>query len=315
LQTPSSIFIADDFHPSLMDILSKAGLPFVYRPDANRQEIITALQSGSLGLVIRSKTPVDLELLQAGKMLKFVARGGAGMDNIDESAAEKLKINLFNSGNANSNAVAEHALGMLLTLFRKINTADAEVRQGIWQREANRGIELKGKTIGIVGFGNTGSAFAKNLSGFDVELLAYDKFKKNYGNAFVKECAMDELYEKADILSFHVPLDCHTTLMVNSDYLQRFVRNLFLLNLSRGGIVNTIDVVLALENGKIKGFAADVLEHENPTTMGDIELLWFHKLVKMNNVLLTPHIGGWTFESYQEISTSIATQILAFMRV
>ncbi len=306
------VFIADDFHPSLMDELSAQGILFEYQPLASRETIFTALEKGIEGLVIRTKTQVDESLLKAGKGLRFIARGGAGMDNIDTDVANALNITCFNAGEANSDAVAEHAIGMLFSLFRKIHTADAEVRQGIWKREVNRGIELSGKTVGIVGYGNTGSALARKLSGFGVRILAYDKYKKNYGNAQVEACEMDKLFEYADIVSYHVPLDRHTKFMINSEYLQKFVRKIFLLNLSRGGIAKTNDLISALENGRILGFAADVLEHENPSAMGVSEHQWFDKLIQFPQVVLTPHIGGWTHESYAKISQVLAKKIMQF---
>lgn len=310
----NKVFIADDFHPILMEKLRDAGIQFDYQPTANRNDVKLALQAGVLGLVLRSKTQVDEDLLSNSSHLAFVARGGAGMDNIDESASAKFGVKCFNAGNANSNAVGEHAVGMLLALLRKLHTADSEVRKGIWLREENRGIELAGKKVGIVGFGNTGSAFAKRLSGFDVEIFAYDKYKKNYGNSLVKECEMDELFQNAEIISFHVPLNGHTKLMVNSDFLQKFVKNIFLLNLSRGEILNTTEVLNELKNGRVKGFAADVLEHENPSKMDASDRVWFDKLVAHKNVILSPHIAGWTKESYEKISLKLAEQIINMMQ-
>jgi D-3-phosphoglycerate dehydrogenase / 2-oxoglutarate reductase len=308
------VFIADDFHPALLEQLHHAGIEFNYQPNATRGDVKLALSEGAIGLVLRSKTVVDEDLISSAKNLMFVARGGAGLDNIDEAAILKFNITCFNAGNANSNAVGEHAIGMLLVLLRKIHTADAEVRNGIWLREENRGIELAGRKVGIVGYGNTGAAFAKKLIGFDVEILAYDKYKKNYGNNQVKECKMEELFQHAEILSFHVPLDRHTNLMINSDYLQKFVKNIFLMNLSRGGILNTLEVINEVESGKIRGLALDVLEYENPSKMGNIDRLWFEKLVAMKNVILTPHIAGWTNESYEKISLNLAEQIIKLIK-
>jgi D-3-phosphoglycerate dehydrogenase len=308
---PHFVFIADDFHPVLISELKAANIHFDYQPNAQRNDILSALVQGATGLILRSKTAVDKELLNAGQNLKFIGRGGAGMDNIDIDAAANLGIACFNSGNANSNAVGEQTLGMLLSLFRKIHTADAEIRLGKWQREPNRGIELMGKTVGIIGYGNAGSAFAKLLSGFNVNIIAYDKYKKNYGNSFVKESNLAEIFEKAEILSLHVPLDSHTTFMVNSDFLHRFVNKIFLLNLSRGEILRTADVVNALQIGKISGFAADVLENEKITSLSFDEKIWFNALTSMPNVVLSPHIGGWTQESYCNIAQSMAAQIIS----
>jgi D-3-phosphoglycerate dehydrogenase len=284
-------------------------VPYDYHPECTRNEILKALESGAMGLVLRSKTTADSELISKGTNLKFIARGGAGMDNIDEEAAAASGVICFNAGEANSDAVGEHTLGMLLSLMHKIVKADKEVRQGLWQREENRGLELSGKTVGIIGFGNTGSAVAKKLSGFNVKVLAYDKYKSGFSNEWVQEVSEAEIFENVDILTLHIPLDRHTKFMVNTEYLQRFVRKIYLLNASRGKIVHTQSVVNLLDSGKILGFAADVLEHENPLLMGDSERLWFDSLCKRDNVVLTPHVAGWTVESYEKIAQVLASKI------
>lgn len=303
------VLIADDFHPFLMQKLDDNAVPYDYKPEYTREEILKALEAGAIGLVLRSKTEADRELISTGTKLKFIARGGAGMDNIDEEAAEAAGIICFNAGEANSDAVGEHTLGMLLSLLHKIAKADKEVRQGIWHREENRGLELSGKTVGIIGFGNTGSAVAKKLSGFNVKVLAYDKYKTGFGNDWVQEVSEAEIFENVDILTLHIPLDSHTKFMVNTEYLQRFVRKIYLLNASRGKIVHTQSVVNLLDSGKILGFAADVLENENPLQMGDTDKVWFDTLCKRDNVVLTPHVAGWTVESYEKIAQVLASKI------
>lgn len=292
-----------------MQKLDDNAVPYDYKPEYTREEILKALEAGAIGLVLRSKTEADRELISTGTKLKFIARGGAGMDNIDEEAAEAAGIICFNAGEANSDAVGEHTLGMLLSLLHKIAKADKEVRQGIWHREENRGLELSGKTVGIIGFGNTGSAVAKKLSGFNVKVLAYDKYKTGFGNDWVQEVSEAEIFENVDILTLHIPLDSHTKFMVNTEYLQRFVRKIYLLNASRGKIVHTQSVVNLLDSGKILGFAADVLENENPLQMGDTDKVWFDTLCKRDNVVLTPHVAGWTVESYEKIAQVLASKI------
>jgi D-3-phosphoglycerate dehydrogenase len=230
---------------------------------------------------------------------------------VDEEFANSRKILCLNAGEANSDAVGEHTIGMLLGLLHKIGKGDAEVRKSIWDREGNRGLELKGKTIGIIGYGNTGSAVAKKLRGFEVQILAYDKFKSGFGNEYVEETDLQNIFERADILTIHIPLDSHTKLMINSEFIHSFVRNIFLLTLSRGGIVKTKDVLDAMKKGKILGFSADVLEHENPRGMGDADRKWFDELIHRNDVLLTPHVAGWTVESYEKISAVLAQKICA----
>ena len=305
----SNILIADDFHPILLQQLDEKGIAYNYQPQISREGILEALKLGATGLVIRSKTHADAALIDCGKELNFIARGGAGMDNVDEEYAISKGIECFNAGEANSDAVGEHTIGMLLSLFHKITKADAEVRQGIWLREENRGIELAGKTIGIIGYGNTGSAVAKKLSGFNLRVLAYDKYKTGYGNHLVEEVNEAEIFQHADILTIHIPLNGHTKNMVTSEYLQLFVKNIFLLNLSRGGIVNVKDVIYNLQIGKLLGFAADVLPHEDPRSMGDSDRIWFNELVQKKNVVLTPHVAGWTKESYEKISAVLAGKI------
>lgn len=306
----AKILIADDFHPLLMEKLAEANIPYSYQPNLDRLGILEQLKQGATCLVLRSKIIVDQEVLAAGTGLQMIARGGAGMDNVDEAAAQALQIECVNAGEANSDAVGEHTIGMLLGLLHRIAKSDAEVRKGIWDREGNRGVELAGKTVGIVGFGNTGSAVAKKLLGFDVRILAYDKYLSGFGNEHIQEASMQEIFQHADILTIHVPLDGHTKHMVNSDFLQQFVRKIYLLNLSRGAVVNTSDVVKFLQNGKILGFAADVLENENPSQMKDSDMAWFQNLIQRPNVVLSPHVAGWSTESYIKISTVLAAKII-----
>lgn len=233
------------------------------------------------------------------------------MDNVDEDFARNMGIKCINAGEANSDAVGEHTLGMLLGLMHKIAKGDREVRRKLWDREGNRGLEIKGKTIGIIGYGNTGSAVAAKLKGFGVRVLAYDKYKTGFSNDSVTETNLQTIFEEADILTIHVPLDSHTRFMVNSEFIHSFVRNFYLLNLSRGAVVNTKNVIEALDSGKILGFAADVLENEKPGTMGVSDLEWFENLTVRDNVLVTPHVAGWTIESYVKISEVLADKICA----
>lgn len=305
------ILIADDFHPDLMNQLEQAGIAFKYLPDIDREGVKMQLKKGIRGLVIRSKTTLDSELLYHATNLKLIARGGSGMDGIDVPYAESLGITLINAAEANRDAVAEHTIGMLLGLLHKIAKGHREISQNIWNREDNRGTELGGKTVGIIGYGNAGSAVAEKLIGFKVNVLAYDKYKSGFGNSKVKQVGMTEIFENADIVTLHVPLDSHTKFMANSDFFQSFVRKIILLNLSRGSVVKTSDVVEGLKSGKILGFGADVLEHEDPLQMGDSDKKWFDELKQMNHVILTPHVGGWSVESYQKISDVLAAKIIS----
>jgi len=265
---------------------------------------------------VRSRLKLDADFLKHAVNLKFIARAGAGMENIDVKAAEAKGIICMNAPEGNRNAVAEHALGMLLALMNNLVAADKEVREGNWYREENRGVELDGKTIGIVGFGNTGSAFAKKLSGFTSTILAFDPYTSVNTAIFphVKQTQMEALYSECDILSLHVPLTELTTYMVNDNYLSNFSKPIYLINTSRGKVVTTSSIVKGLEHGKIKGAALDVLEFESLSfeSLSREQLPdSFRKLLSYKNVLLSPHIAGWTIESHRKISEVLAEKIIA----
>jgi D-3-phosphoglycerate dehydrogenase len=266
------------------------------------------------GLVIRSRFTIDANFLSFCPNLKFIARSGSGLENIDTKACRELGIRVYNSPEGNRNAVAEHALGMLLSLFHKIQKADKEIRLGEWNRESNRGEELDGKTIGIIGYGNNGSAFAKKLRGFDVRVLAYDKYKSGYGDHFVQECTLNAIMEQSDVLSFHIPQNKETRFIFNHDFISKMQKPFYLLNLSRGKIVETEALISGLKAGKIKGAGLDVLEFESKSfeSFFDQELPpSFSYLITAENVVLTPHVGGWTTESYMKLSSVLAEKILA----
>ncbi|MBM3399322.1 MAG: phosphoglycerate dehydrogenase [Bacteroidetes bacterium] len=304
-----AVLIADDFHPALTEALEAAGVAFVYEPQAGRSRIVELLGQGFEGLIIRSKTPVDKELLQASSQLRWVGRGGSGTENIDVKTANLLGIDVFNAGAANADSVAEHTLGMLLSLLHNLARADAEVRNRIWKRKENRGTELKGKTVGIIGYGNTGSAVAERLQSFGVNVIVYDKYKQNFGTQQIKEVKLDELQQSSDIVTLHVPLTDETRYMVNQVFIEKCKRPFYLLNLSRGEIVNTMDVLAAMANKRIAGFGADVLENEKLSSFSTAENRWFKALIQSPRTVLSPHIGGWTYESYRKISEVLAHEI------
>jgi len=305
------VFI-DTVHSILEERLAKNGFHCIDATNLSLKECIEEL-STAYGMVIRSRFPVNEKLLKNAKSLKFIARSGAGMENIDLKYCEENNITLFNAPEGNRNAVAEQALGMILALFNQLKKGDAEVRKGIWDREGNRGIELDGKTVGIIGFGNNGSAFAKKLSGFDVQILAYDKYLSNYGNSHVKEASLEEIAEQADVLSFHIPQNEETLFMGNSHFFNQFKKPFYLMNLSRGKIVRISDLLEALDKNKILGACLDVLEYEKPSfenldnTSIPKEL---QQLFQSEKVLLSPHVGGWTHESYFKLSNILADKIL-----
>lgn len=306
------VLIIDTAHSILQKKLEQSGFQCDYSPclDAGQIEEIIHQYDGVIG---RSKIPFCKSLIDKAVSLKFIGRIGAGMENIDLDYADEKGIRCFNSPEGNRDAVAEHTLGMLLNLMNKINIADSEVRNRQWNRETNRGVEIKGKTVGIIGYGNMGSAFAQRLKGFDVTVLAYDKYKYGFGNEFVSESLLSDLFENVDILSMHVPLTIETTYMVNTVFINAFRKNLYLINTSRGKVVKTDDLVTNMLQGKILGAALDVLEYENASfenfsSETTPESLKF--LISDKRTVLTPHIAGWTVESDFKLAENLANKII-----
>ncbi len=306
------IIFLDTVHPILEERLVAANHECIQVIDSDF-ESTKNLISNADGIVIRSRFPMDVKLLDFAPNLKFIARSGAGMENIDLDYCTKRNIQLFNAPEGNRNAVGEHALGMLLALMNHLVTADAEVRSGKWDREGNRGIELDGKTVGIIGYGNNGEAFAKKLRGFDVQILAYDKYKSNFGNEFVKESTLEELYANADVISFHIPQNEETLFWANELFFESIQKPFFLLNLSRGKIVESKALLNAIENGKVFGAGLDVLEFEKSSFENFFDGNMpeaFQQLLASKKVILSPHVGGWTDESYFKLSDVLADKIL-----
>lgn len=305
-----SALIVDDVHPVLMQELELEGISCSYEPTIQAAEVADALVGHQI-LVVRSKIHVDRALMRSNPQLKLIARAGSGMDNIDLEAATQAGIICVNAPEGNRDAVAEQCLGMLLSLLANIHSSYLEVRELKWNRESNRGRELKGLTVGIIGYGNTGSAVAERLNGFGVRICVYDKYKSGFGNETVEECSLERLLELADVLTFHVPLTEDTRGWIDHRLINKMGKSFYLMNLSRGGIMNMADIADGLNRGKILGFAADVLEKEPPSLMEqkDLDILW--ELLKRPNVLVTPHVGGWTFESYRKISEVLASKILS----
>jgi D-3-phosphoglycerate dehydrogenase / 2-oxoglutarate reductase len=300
------ILIADDLHLIFKEEAQNLGFECSDLPLISREEALKIL-SNYCGLVIRTKFRVDKEIIDAGKNLRFIARAGAGMDNVDEEYARSKGIICINAPEGNRDAVAEHAIAMLLALMNNLRKADQEIRKGIWNREGNRGWELKGKAIGIIGYGNTGQSFARKLSGFEVDVIAYDKYKTGFSDNYVKEVSMEQIVKDADVLSFHIPLTRETRQLVTHEYLFHFRKPIFLLNTSRGEIINTQAILDYIKAGKISGAGLDVLEAEKFPCL--TEQIWFNELVNNENILLSPHIAGWTFESYRKISEVLAEKI------
>lgn len=307
------VLIIDSAHIILQQKLEKSGFVCDYLPELNATQVEEIIHQYK-GVIGRSKVPFCKALIDKATNLKFIGRVGAGMENIDVNYAIQKGIQCFNSPEGNRDAVGEHTLGMLLSLLNKINIADSEVRQRQWVRESNRGVEIKGKTIGIIGYGNMGSAFAQRLKGFDATVIAYDKYKTNYSDRFVVESSLAELFEKADIVSIHVPLTDETQFWVDDIFINNFKKNIYFINTSRGKVVNTDDLVLNIKSGKIIGAALDVLEYEsasfeNLSPEATPDSLKF--LLSDKRTILTPHIAGWTQESNYKLAENLADKIIA----
>jgi D-3-phosphoglycerate dehydrogenase / 2-oxoglutarate reductase len=304
------ILIADDLHENIFPMLSELGFDINYQPEINRSEILEIIKDYE-GLIIRSKTKVDKEFLSVCDKLEFIARAGAGLDLIDLEEVSRRNIKVFAANEGNAVAVAEHTMGMILMLLNKLNWADAEVRESIWQREKNRGIELAGMTVGIIGFGNMGIALSQRLMGFNVNVLAYDKVEKtvhDYG-FYARKATLDEIFEESDLVSIHVPLTDETRMMVNDDFIQKFKKNIFIVNTSRGEVASTESILKGLQSGKLRGACLDVLENEKLSTLTPTQEEVYSQLFKLKNVILTPHIAGWTVESYRKINEVLVEKI------
>lgn len=308
-----NILHLDTNHPLLINQLNDLGYTNDEDYTSSKTTIETKIHLYD-GIVIRSRFSIDKQFLKKATRLKFIARVGAGLENINIDFAKEKGIELIAAPEGNSNAVGEHTLGLLLSLFNKLNKADKEIRNGKWLREANRGIELDGKTIGLIGYGNMGKAFAKKLQGFDVEILCYD-IKPNVGDKNCQQVALQEIQEKAHVLSIHTPQTTLTTNMINKVFIAAFKNPFWLLNTARGKTVTTKDLVNALKTGKILGAGLDVLEYEKSSFENlfskNIIPEEFNYLINTENVILSPHVAGWTVESKQKLAQTIVDKIIA----
>lgn len=307
----TKVLIVDDAHAVLTKKLDQAGIVYDYKPEFTRSDAEKYI-SDYTGLIIRSKFQVDQQFIDLANNLQFIARCGAGMDNIDEAYAQSKGIELISANEGNCDAVGEHMIGMLLSLMNHLNRANQEIKTGLWRREANRGYELQGRTVAIIGYGHNGQAMAKKLSGFGVKVIAYDKYKTGFSDQFAKEVSMEEVVKHADILSFHIPLTKETKGLINEEYLYHFRKPIFFLLGARGGIVQIPAVLKAMDEGKIIGAAFDVLPVENFPAL--TEQSWFSDLTSRDNVILSPHVAGWTFESYYKLSDVVADKIILFLK-
>lgn len=290
------VLITAKVHNYLIDRLEEKGYEVSYQPSVTYDEVVAAIP-GFMGMIVTTRIKVDKALLDRAGHLQWIGRLGSGMELIDVPYAESKGIHCASSPEGNCDTVGEQALGMLLSLMNNIQKSNLELRQGIWERDGNRGFELNGRTVGIIGYGNTGGAFARKLRGFDVEILAYDKYRTGFSDKYVQEAAMEQLFEKADVVSVHLPLTAETHHLANAAFFKSFKKPVWFINAARGKIVNTDDIVSALEEGTIRGACLDVLENEKLSTYSTAEKERFEKLLHMPNVILTPHIGGYSHEA------------------
>jgi len=307
------ILFIDSNHPLLHETLQKAGHECDLRYTWTKEEILGNIQSYD-GIVIRSRITLDREIIDKAVNLKFIARAGAGMENIDVAYAESKGIKCLHAPEGNRDAVAEHAIAMLLSLFNNLHRANNEVRIGKWIREGNRGVELMGKTVGIIGYGNMGSAFAERLKGFGVKILVYDKYKKGFGSDQITETTLERIFAEADVLSLHTHLTDETRYIINDEFINSFKKIIYVINTARGKCLDTKDLVKNMRSGKVAGACLDVLEYE----MSSFEKLEinelpeaFQYLIQSDKVVLSPHIAGWTQESNAKIARVLAEKILA----
>jgi len=305
---PMRCLIVDDVDHTLFLWLDKAGIQYEYQPEWLKEKCIEELKNYE-GLIIRSKFKVDKKIIDSCSKLRFIGRAGAGVDNIDKEALKEKGIALFHASEGNRVAVGEQTKGMILALLNNITRANSEVKNKIWKREENRGYELASMTVGLIGYGNMGRETAKRLSSFGCKIIAYDKYRTNYSSKYTKQVSIEELKAKADIISLHIPLDNFSRGWVDQAFIESVKKPFWLINTARGEIVKLKDLVEALKSGKVRGASLDVLENEKLSTLTDEQNASFTALANNPNVILTPHIAGWTVESYRKISEVLGEKI------
>lgn len=313
----NNVLFLDSCHTHLAQSLEAKGIMCHHDYTSTKDEIIKQLHRYT-AIIIRSRFKLDASFLSHCTTIKCIARVGAGMENIDVTFATQQGIDCLHAPEGNRTAVAEQCISMLLSLFNNIIKADAEVRNGVWIREGNRGVELEGKTVGIIGMGNVGAALAKRLQGFECKVLVYDKYKTNIGNTYCTEVSLKELQAKADIISIHLPYNTETHYYINETFINACANNIYILNTARGKCLNTADLVQAMQQGKVLGACLDVLEYETTSfeTLDNTALpaAWQY-LIQSNKTVLTPHIAGWTHESNYKMADVLANKICSVLGV
>jgi D-3-phosphoglycerate dehydrogenase len=304
------VLITAKAHRYLIDRLEEKGFEVSYQPAITYEEVLAGIAEFT-GMIVTTRIRVDKVLIDTAQQLQWIGRLGSGMELIDVPYAESKGIQCASSPEGNCDAVGEQALGMLLSLMNNIQKSNLELRKGIWERDGNRGFELNGRTVGIIGYGNTGGAFARKLRGFDVEILAYDKYKTGFSDAYVQEATMDQLFAKADVVSVHLPLTAETQYLANAAFFRSFHKPVWFINAARGKLVDTADIIMALETGTISGACLDVLENEKLSTYTAKEEEELERLLHLPNVILTPHIAGYSHEA----SVKMARIVLEKLKV
>ncbi len=303
------VIITDQVHPLLLKLLDDNHIMYEINLNKDEKKLLKIINLFD-GMIVRNRLQIDDQFLSQSKNLKFIARYGSGMENIDLKTAEKLNIKCFNSAEGNANSVAEHITGMLLSLFHKISKSNSDMKKFIWERERNRGLELENKKIGIIGYGNTGKSFVEKLQGFNCQIMVYDKYKSGFGNIKIKESTMANIFAYAEIISLHIPLNAETEYFINDTIISKMKNPFYLINSSRGKIVSNKSLVKGLKSQKILGACLDVLENED-RDFSEIKIdTNLNYLLNCENVIITPHIAGLSLEGSRKLSKILIEKII-----